>query len=59
MESKENNKTSDVQTKAVRNRGKNKVELIIDGKVVSFLPGKVVEVPLDFYIPEGIGLYVK
>ena len=46
-------------TKAVRNRSGHKVELVIDGKVVVFLPGKVVEVPTEFQIPGGLGLFVK
>lgn len=46
-------------TKLVRNRGGHRVELVIDGKVVVFMPGKVVEVPIDFDIPSGIGLYVR
>ena len=47
------------KTKSVRNRSGHKVELLIDGKVVIFLPGKVVEVPVDFQIPGGLGLYVR
>ena len=45
--------------KSVRNRSGHRVELVIDGKVVVFLPGKVVEVPMDFEIPNGLGLYVR
>ena len=47
------------KTKSVRNRSGHRVELVIDGKVVVFLPGKVVEVPMDFEIPNGLGLYVR
>ena len=47
------------KTKAVRNRSGHRVELVIEGKVVVFLPGKVVEVPMDFDIPNGLGLYVR
>lgn len=47
------------KTKSVRNRSGHRVELVIDGKVVVFLPGKVVEVPMDFDVPNGLGLYVR
>lgn len=47
------------KTKSVRNRSGFKVELLINGEVVTFLPGKIVEVPFEFEIPNGIGLYVK
>lgn len=47
------------KTKSVRNRSGHRVELVIEGKVVVFLPGKVVEVPMDFDIPNGLGLYVR
>ena len=47
------------KTKSVRNRSGHRVELVIDGKVVVFFPGKVVEVPMDFDIPNGLGLYVR
>lgn len=45
--------------KQVRNKSGYKVELVINGKVVVFLPGKIVEVPADFDIPNGLGLYVR
>lgn len=54
--------TSEVQktaTKSVRNRSGHKIELVIDDKVVVFMPGKVVEVPMDFDVPTGLGLYVR
>ena len=47
------------KTKFVRNRGNCKVELIINNKVVVFLPQTTVEVPEDFIVPIGIGLYVR
>lgn len=47
------------KTKSVRNRSGHRVELVINDKVVVFLPGKVVEVPMDFEIPNGLGLYVR
>lgn len=47
------------ETKSVRNRSGHRVELVIDGKVVVFLPGKIVEVPNDFQVPGGLGLYVR
>lgn len=47
------------KTKSIRNRSGHRVELVIDGRVVVFLPGKVVEVPMDFEIPNGLGLYVR
>ena len=46
-------------TKSVRNRSGHRVELVIDGKVVVFLPGKITEVPMDFQVPNGLGLYVR
>lgn len=48
-----------IQTKGVRNRSGHRVELVINDKVVVFLPGKVTEVPVDFQVPNGIGLYVR
>lgn len=47
------------KTKSVRNRSGHRVELVIDGKVVVFLPGKITEVPADFDVPNGLGLYVR
>lgn len=47
------------KTKAVRNRSGHRVELVIDGRVVVFLPGRVTEVPTDFEVPNGLGLYVR
>lgn len=47
------------KTKGVRNRSGHRVELVIDCKVVVFLPGKVTEVPMDFQVPNGLGLYVR
>ena len=46
-------------TKTIRNRGGYRVELVIDGKVVVFLPGVAVQVPIDFEVPNGLGLYVR
>lgn len=46
-------------TKNVRNRSGHRVELVINGKVVVFLPGKITTVPYDFGIPDGLGLYVR
>ena len=62
MAEKETNSDSQKQDsvkrkKFVRNRSGHKVELVIEGKVFAFLPGKVVEVPLDFAIPNGLGIY--
>lgn len=62
MAEKETNSGSQKQDsvkkkKFVRNRSGHKVELVIEGKVFVFLPGKVVEVPLDFDIPNGLGIY--
>lgn len=47
------------RTKAVRNRSGHKVELVIEGRVVVFAPGEVVNVPMGVEIPSGLGLYVK
>ena len=49
---------SEKRTKKVRNRSNCKVELLIEGKVVVFPPKGTVEVPQDFDVPNGIGLYV-
>lgn len=46
-------------TKSVRNMGKNKVELIVDGKVLSIFPGQTCEVPKDLEIPQGINLFER
>ena len=46
-------------TKLVRNKSGHRVELIVDDKVVVFYPGKAVEVPSDFNVPGGLGLYVR
>lgn len=50
---------SSVRTKLVRNRSGHRVELVFNGEVVVFLPGKITEVPMDFDIPSGLGLYVR
>lgn len=47
------------RTKSVRNRSGHRVELVVNNRVVVFIPGKVVRVPMDFDIPSGLGLYVK
>ena len=47
------------KTKRVHNRGNCKVELLIGGKIVVIPSKKTVEVPEEFEIPVGIGLYVK
>ena len=47
------------KTKSVRNRSGHRVELVINEKVVVFLPGKITEVPADFDVPNGLGLYVR
>lgn len=47
------------KTKAVRNRSGQRIELLIDNKVVVFLPGRITQVPADFRIPSGIGLYER
>ena len=45
------------KTKSVRNRSGHRVELVIEGKVVVFFPGKITKVPVDFDVPNGLGLY--
>ena len=45
--------------KTVRNRSGHRVELVIDGKVVVFYPGRATKVPADADIPGGLGLYVR
>ena len=49
---------SKVNTKVVHNRNGYKIELVVNGAVVVLLPGKSVEVPIDYEVPLGIGLYV-
>lgn len=46
-------------TKNVRNRSGHRVELSYNNEVIVFLPGKIVEVPMDLDIPNGLGLYVR
>lgn len=46
-------------TKLVRNRSGHRVELVINEKVMVFLPGKTVEVPIDCQIPGNLGLFVR
>ena len=53
------NQKSAKKVKFVRNRSGHRVELVVNGKVEVFLPGKVAEVPIDFDIPNGLGLYVR
>ena len=59
MKENEVGEVSPKKVKRVHNRSGHKVELVIDGKVVVFLPGKVTEVPADFDVPNGLGLYVR
>jgi len=51
--------TPKAKTKSVRNRSDGKIELLINNEVVVFPPKGTVEVPIDFDVPNGIGLYVK
>lgn len=46
-------------TKMVRNRSGHRIELVINERVVVFLPGKTVEIPADFDVPNGLGLRVR
>lgn len=46
-------------TKKVRNRSGQRIELVINDKVVVFPPGSIVDVPKNFDIPAGIGLFVR
>lgn len=59
MSEKVRQESSTYKTKGVRNKGNNRVELVINGSVFVFLPGKLVKVPYDADIPEGLGLYVR
>lgn len=45
-------------TKWVHNRNIFKVELVVNGEVLSILPGKTVEVPDDYNVPTNLGLYI-
>lgn len=58
-EKKPSKSTASVRNKSVRNRSGHKIELFIKGKTVVFMPGKVTEVPFDFDVPSGLGLYVR
>lgn len=53
------NQNQKKMTKSVRNRSGHRVELVINGKVVVFQPGKVTDVPIGFEVPKGLGLYVR
>lgn len=44
--------------KFVRNRSGQKLEVLIGEEVVAILPGATIEVPEDFVVPTGIGLYI-
>ena len=44
---------------SVRNRSGHRIELLVDGKVVVFLPGETTKVPANFVVPQNLGLYVK
>lgn len=46
-------------TKNVRNKSGHRIELVINNEVVVFYPGQMVKVPIDFRIPDGLGLYVR
>lgn len=45
--------------KLVSNRSGHRIELVNGSEVIVFLPGKITEVPMDFDIPNGLGLYVR
>ena len=45
--------------KTVHNRNKYKIELVVNGAVVVILPGKSVQLPVEYKVPENIGLYVR
>nr|DAF47676.1 MAG TPA: hypothetical protein [Myoviridae sp. ctByu2] len=45
-------------TKRIRNMGKNKIELVIDGKVIPLLPRQTCEVPEEYDVPKGVNLLV-
>lgn len=53
------NQKKTTTTKSVRNRSGHRVELVINGKVVVFQPGKITNVPIEFEVPKGLGLYVR
>ena len=42
--------------KTVKNRGNHRVELLVNGSVIVFLPGSSVKVPAEFNVPQGLGL---
>lgn len=47
----------DAPKKRVRNKGINKVELLIDDKVVVIRAGESIDIPEYIEIPNGIGVY--
>lgn len=59
MEEKKPKNPPTSRGKLVRNRSGQRVELFINGRTVVFMPGKITEVPMDFDIPSGLGLYVR
>lgn len=42
--------------KTIRNRSNHRVELLVNGSVIVFLPGSSVRVPAEFNVPQGLGL---
>lgn len=44
------------KTKTIKNRSNHRVELLVNGSVIVFLPGSSVKVPADFNVPQGLGL---
>ena len=42
--------------KTIKNRSNHRVELLVNGSVIVFLPGSSVKVPADFNVPQGLGL---
>ena len=42
--------------KTIKNRSNHRIELLVNGSVIVFLPGSSVKVPADFNVPQGLGL---
>ena len=44
------------KTKTIKNRSNHRVELLVNGSVIVFLPDSSVKVPAEFNVPQGLGL---
>lgn len=49
----------DKNLKVIKNRGNQRIELFIGDETVVLMPGDSVDVPKEFVIPPGIGVFEK